>query len=83
MNKRDLLGQIDFGQRIAEEEGAALAGYFVETDNWRDRRRNRCRLRTQGLRQERVVLIAGHAHLSRFMSSRTKIPELRRETFTA
>ncbi|MGC2506284.1 MAG: hypothetical protein WA369_06470, partial [Candidatus Acidiferrales bacterium] len=35
MNKRELLGQIDFGQRIAEEEGAALSGYFVETDNWR------------------------------------------------
>lgn len=35
MTKRELLGQIDFGQRIAEEEGAALAGYFVETDNWR------------------------------------------------
>lgn len=35
MNKKDLLGQIDFGQRIAEDEGAALAAYFVETDNWR------------------------------------------------
>ena len=35
MSKRELLSQIDFGQRIAEEEGAALAEYFVETDNWR------------------------------------------------
>jgi len=34
MGKRELLSQIDFGQRIAEEEGAALAEYFVETDNW-------------------------------------------------
>jgi hypothetical protein len=35
MNKKDLLGRLDFGQRIAEEEGDALASYFVETDNWR------------------------------------------------
>jgi hypothetical protein len=35
MSKKELLRRIDFGQRIAEEEGAALAGYFVETDNWR------------------------------------------------
>jgi hypothetical protein len=35
MNKKELLGQIDFGQRIAEDEGTALAAYFVETDNWR------------------------------------------------
>lgn len=35
MNRKELLGRIDFGQRIAEEEGAALAAYFVETDNWR------------------------------------------------
>jgi hypothetical protein len=35
MIKKDLLGQIDFGHRIAEEEGLALANYFVETDNWR------------------------------------------------
>lgn len=34
MNKKELLGQIDFGQRIAEDEGSALATYFVETDNW-------------------------------------------------
>jgi polynucleotide 5'-kinase involved in rRNA processing len=35
MSKRDLLKQIDFGHRIAEEEGTALTSYFVETDNWR------------------------------------------------
>jgi len=35
MSKRELLKQIDFGHRIAEEEGTALASYFVETDNWR------------------------------------------------
>lgn len=35
MNKRELLNKIDFGHRIAEEEGTALASYFVETDNWR------------------------------------------------
>ncbi|HEX7079723.1 MAG TPA: hypothetical protein VF329_01755 [Gammaproteobacteria bacterium] len=35
MSKRDTLAAIDFGQRVAEEEGEALAAYFVETDNWR------------------------------------------------
>lgn len=35
MTKRELLGSIDFGQRIAEDEGDALAAYFVETDNWK------------------------------------------------
>jgi hypothetical protein len=34
MNKKELLSQIEFGKRIAEDEGAALAAYFVETDNW-------------------------------------------------
>ena len=35
MTKRDTLAGVDFGQRIAEEEGDALEEYFVETDNWR------------------------------------------------
>jgi hypothetical protein len=33
--KRDVLKSVTFGQRIAEEEGDALASYFVETDQWR------------------------------------------------
>lgn len=35
MSKQNTLALVDFGQRIAEEEGANLAAYFVETDNWR------------------------------------------------
>lgn len=35
MNKQQTLAAVDFGQRIAEDEGDALAAYFVETDNWR------------------------------------------------
>jgi hypothetical protein len=35
MNKREVLSQITFGQRIAEDEEAELASYFVETDQWR------------------------------------------------
>jgi hypothetical protein len=35
MNKRDVLAQITFGQRIAEDETDALSAYFVETDQWR------------------------------------------------
>lgn len=35
MSKQDTLAAVDFGQRIAEDEGDALAAYFVETDNWR------------------------------------------------
>lgn len=34
MTKREILTKLDFGQRIAEEEGANLSAYFVETDNW-------------------------------------------------
>ena len=34
MSKHGTLSQVDFGQRIAEEEGDHLAAYFVETDNW-------------------------------------------------
>lgn len=35
MVKRTILANIEFGQRIAEEEADALTAYFVETDNWR------------------------------------------------
>lgn len=31
----DLLRNLNFGQRVAEEEGDQLSGYFVETDHWR------------------------------------------------
>lgn len=34
-SKIELLRQANFGQRIAEEEFDELAGYFVETDQWR------------------------------------------------
>ena len=34
-SKRDLLADLTFGQRVAEEEGDGLASYFVETDQWR------------------------------------------------
>jgi hypothetical protein len=34
-SKHDVLKSVTFGQRIAEEEGDALASYFVETDQWR------------------------------------------------
>ena len=33
--KRDLLGRVSFGARIAEEEGEQLSRYFVETDQWK------------------------------------------------
>lgn len=33
--KREVLAQINFGKRIAEDEGDALISYFVETDQWR------------------------------------------------
>jgi len=35
MTKRELLGCVTFGQRIAEDEADALASYFVETEQWR------------------------------------------------
>ncbi|MGB8799434.1 MAG: hypothetical protein WCC97_02000 [Candidatus Acidiferrales bacterium] len=35
MNKRDVLGAITFGHRIAEDEVDTLISYFVETDQWR------------------------------------------------
>lgn len=35
MNKRDVLTELTFGQRIAEDEADALGSYFVETDQWR------------------------------------------------
>jgi hypothetical protein len=31
----DVLREVNFGQRVAEEEGEKLAAYFVETDYWR------------------------------------------------
>jgi hypothetical protein len=31
----DVLQNVSFGQRVAEEEGDQLATYFVETDHWR------------------------------------------------
>lgn len=34
MNKLELLKQLNFGARVAEEEINELAGYFVETDQW-------------------------------------------------
>lgn len=34
MSKQEILASVNFGQRIAEEEGDALDAYFVETDNW-------------------------------------------------
>jgi hypothetical protein len=35
MLARQVLQDLTFGQRVAEEEGEALASYFVETDHWR------------------------------------------------
>jgi hypothetical protein len=35
MSKRDVLANVTFGQRIAEDEADALVTYFVETDQWR------------------------------------------------
>ena len=35
MEKIDVLRELRFGQRVAEEEGESLAEYFVETDHWR------------------------------------------------
>lgn len=35
MGKLEVLREVDFGQRVAEEEGNSLAGYFVETEQWR------------------------------------------------
>ena len=34
MNKKTVLQQSNFGQRIAEDETDVLATYFVETDHW-------------------------------------------------
>lgn len=34
MKRLDLLKQMSFGSQIAEEEVSALAGYFVETNQW-------------------------------------------------
>lgn len=34
MSKLDVLKKISFGQRVAEDEVAELARYFVETDQW-------------------------------------------------
>ena len=35
VDKRTLLKQLSFGARVAEDESDELAGYFVETDQWR------------------------------------------------
>ena len=35
MDKRDVLEQLTFGQRVAEDEREELAEYFVETDQWK------------------------------------------------
>jgi hypothetical protein len=35
MNRRDVLREASFGERIAEQEVDELAEYFVETDQWR------------------------------------------------
>jgi hypothetical protein len=34
MKRLDLLKQMSFGVQIAEDEVAALASYFVETNQW-------------------------------------------------
>ena len=34
MDKREVLEQLTFGQRVAEDEREELAEYFVETDQW-------------------------------------------------
>lgn len=34
MSTLDILRTLNFGQRVAEEEGDQLASYFVETDHW-------------------------------------------------
>jgi hypothetical protein len=33
-DKRNVLREITFGSRVAEEEASELSGYFVETDQW-------------------------------------------------
>lgn len=60
MSKRDVLAKVDFGQRIAEEEGASLSAYFVETDNWRRllQGRIRRRLRSKRFGKERPLFVA-------------------------
>ena len=35
MKRLDLLKEMSFGSQIAEDEVTALAGYFVETNQWR------------------------------------------------
>lgn len=35
MTKRQILVDMNFGRRVAEEEGERLSRYFVETDHWR------------------------------------------------
>ncbi len=35
VTKHDLLANVRFGQRVAEDEGDLLETYFVETDHWR------------------------------------------------
>jgi hypothetical protein len=35
MDKRTLLSNSTFGNRVAEFEGEALSSYFVETEQWR------------------------------------------------
>lgn len=35
MKALEVLRDLKFGQRVAEDEGEALAAYFVETDHWR------------------------------------------------
>ncbi len=35
LNKSEVLRDLNFGRRVAEEEVAELAAYFVETDQWR------------------------------------------------
>ena len=34
MERSELLRNLSFGARVAEEETAELAKYFVETDQW-------------------------------------------------
>jgi hypothetical protein len=35
MTKHEVLANVNFGHRVAEDEADALASYFVETDNWK------------------------------------------------
>ena len=56
MNRLDLLKEISFGARVAEEEVSELANYFVETDEQVVQRRGRHHQRRQRGGQKRHLL---------------------------